>query len=200
VKAAWLGAGALALTVLGWGEWEHWRGSKRALGTAAAPAGGAEAVVVLGYRNRGERANVVNRWRVRAGLRSVESDSPDARLVFCGGPTASRRPEAEMMAAYARDSCHHRGVVLTETASQTTWQNITNVIPLIEDADRIKIVSHSLHAEKARTYLWQQRPDLAARLAHGEDYRFGEWILIKPLLALLRRPKLQPGGGSSLMR
>jgi hypothetical protein len=60
-------------------------------------------------------------------------------------------------------------------------------VPLIEHADRIKIVSNSLHAEKARFYLWQHRPDLAERLVPAADHRFGELILLKPVLAAIGR-------------
>lgn len=180
VRAVKVGVWAVVLAVLGWGEVTHWRASRRRLG--GAPTGTGEAVVVLGYRNRGVRANAVNRWRVRAGLRSIEGT---ALLVLSGGPVAGGRPEAELMAAYARDVCGYRGRLAVDAGSRSTWQNVANVIPLIEDADRIKIVSHSLHAEKAREYLWRQRPDLAARLVRGRDYRLGEWVLVKPALAVL---------------
>lgn len=184
----------LVLGLLGWGEVEHWRASRRGLGSVAAEWGASEAVVVLGYRNRGKRINPVNRWRVRAGLRSLAGDR--ACLVLSGGAVGGGRPEAELMADYARES-RYRGPLRTETESRSTWQNVVNVIPLIEDADRIKIVSHSLHAEKARAYLRRQRPDLAARLVRGRDYRFGEWLLVKPALAVLglrnlRRIAAQP--------
>ncbi|MCA2177551.1 YdcF family protein [Nonomuraea glycinis] len=71
-----------------------------------------------------------------------------------------------------------------EDRSATTWENITNVIPLLENADRIKIVSQPAHALKARAYLRRQRPDLAERLVRADDYRPGEWMAVKPLLAL----------------
>ncbi len=125
----------------------------------------------------------MNRWRVRAGLRSL--DGAEARLILSGGPVGGQKPEAELMADYAREVRGYRGRLLVEPESRSTWENVRNVIPLIEDADRIKIVSHSLHAEKARAYLWRERPDLAARLVRGKDYRLGEWLLVKPALALL---------------
>ena len=140
---------------------------------------------MLGYRNRGTRANFINRWRVRAGLRSRQPGSGPSRLVLCGGPAAGPVSEAELMAAYARGPRGYAGPLATETTSLTTWENIENVIPLIADADRIKIVSNSLHAEKARRYLWRQRPDLAERLVPAADYRFGELALIKPVMAVL---------------
>ncbi|AYY15334.1 YdcF family protein [Actinobacteria bacterium YIM 96077] len=134
-------AGGVAL-VLFWGEFEHWRSSRRCVRSERDAFPGGEAVVVLGFRNSGWRANVVNRWRVRVGLRC-------------------------------------------------TWENIRNAVPFIEKADRIKILSHSLHAEKGRTYLQRQRPDLAQRLVRGEDYRFGEWFLVKPFLGVLGKRNLR---------
>ena len=47
-----------------------------------------DAVVVLGYRNRGARANYINRYRVRAGLRSLDPAADDSVLVLCGGTVA----------------------------------------------------------------------------------------------------------------
>lgn len=89
------------------------------------------------------------------------------------------------MADYARAERGYRGPLLVETNSRSTWENVRNAIPLIEDADRIRIVSHPPHAEKARAYLCRLRPDLAARLVRARDYRFGEWMLVKPVLAWL---------------
>ncbi|WP_253829424.1 YdcF family protein [Prauserella aidingensis] len=181
-------AAAAVLAVLCWGEFEHWRSSRRWLGTARGAGAGPEVVVVLGYGNRGTRANVVNRWRVRAGLRSR---TPGARLILTGGAVAGPVPEATVMATYARRACGYAGPLATETASRTTWENVVNVAPLLEDAGRIAVVSHALHAEKARLWLWRLRPDLAARLTRGREYRFGEWILAKPALAVLGRRGLR---------
>jgi len=47
-------------------------------------------------------------------------------------------------------SASEGGRILVEDESRTTWENVSKVIPLIEEVDRIKIVSQSLHAEKAR--------------------------------------------------
>jgi hypothetical protein len=148
----------------------------------------------------------VNRWRVRAGLRSRQTAAGQtaagqtaagktaagrARLILCGGPAAGAVSEAELMALYARRARGYRGELALDTTSLTTWENVRNAIPLIEDAARIKIVSHSLHAEKARAYLHHQRSDLAARLVRADDYRFGEWILAKPFLALVGKRQLR---------
>jgi uncharacterized SAM-binding protein YcdF (DUF218 family) len=184
-------ATALVLGVLAWGEVEHWRSAKRGLGRGPGRSGSGEAIVVLGFRNPGHRANLINRWRVRAALRSRQPGLGPSRLVLSGGAAAGDVPEAELMAAYARDERGYPGVLITEPRSFSTWENVENAIPFIEDADRIKIVSNSLHAEQARHYLRQLRPDLAERLVPAADYRFGELILVKPLLAVLGRWRLR---------
>jgi uncharacterized SAM-binding protein YcdF (DUF218 family) len=178
-RTGWAIAGAAALA---WGELANRRWSRALVGSGG---GASEAVVVLGFRNPQATANLVNRWRVRAGVRSVTADGArDTRLIFSGGPTGGGAAEARLMADYAKAVLAFDGTVLLDEQSTTTWENITNVIPLVEDVDRIKIVSQPAHALKARVYLRRQRPDLAERLVRADDYRPGEWIVVKPLLAL----------------
>ncbi|MFF4244881.1 YdcF family protein [Streptomyces sp. NPDC001822] len=179
-------AGAAALA---WGEWLNWRWSRALVGRST---GASEAVVVLGYRNPQPTANYINRWRVRAGLRSAAAgDAHDTRVIFSGGVTSGSASEARLMADYARSVLGFEGTVLLEGESATTWENIANVIPLLETVDRIKIASQPAHALKARAYLRRQRPDLAARLVRADDYRPGEWVAGKPLLALYGLWKLR---------
>lgn len=179
--AAVLGV-AVVSAVLVAGEAYDWRESHRALGRAAGP-GDREVVVVLGYRNRGPRPNVVNRQRVRAGLRSVDPDA-DTTLVMSGGAVACAVPEAQVMAAYAR-SLGYRGRLLVETESRSTWENIQNVVPVLEGADRIKIVSTAAHASRAREMLRAVRPDLADRMVRGREHRTGELTLLKPAMPVI---------------
>lgn len=172
-------AGVAALV---WGEWVNWRWSRALVGHSG---GASEAVVVLGYRNPRTTSNLINRWRVRAGIRSVVADSAhETRVIFSGGAIGGGVSEAHLMADYAKTVLEFDGTVLLEDQSATTWENIANVIPLIEDVDRIKIASQPAHALKARAYLRRQRPDLAERLVRADDYRPGEWTVVKPLLAL----------------
>lgn len=182
LAAAVLLAGAVGAAVIVLGEVAHARSSARRLGSHPEPSG-PDVTVVLGYRNGGDRANLVNRYRVRAGLRSHPA-TPHARLVLSGGPVASVVPEAELMARYARER-GYRGELVLEDASRSTWENIARVLPDLEDAGRIRIVSNSLHAEKARAYLWAMRPDLADRLVGADEHRVGELTLLKPLMALI---------------
>lgn len=172
-------AGAAALV---WGEWVHRRWSRSLVGDGG---GASEAVVVLGYRNPRATANVINRWRVRAGIRSVAAGrAGDTFVIFSGGVTSGGASEARVMAHYAQSVLGFEGRVVLEDRSTTTWENISNVIPLLEGVDRIKIVSQPAHALKARAYVRRQRPDLARRLVRADDYRPGEWMLVKPLLGL----------------
>lgn len=140
---------------------------------------------MLGYRNPRPTANFINRWRVRAGLRSISADNGrDTRVIFSGGANGTGAAEAQLMADYAKSVLGFDGTVFLEDQSRTTWENVTNVIPLLEDVDRIKIASQPAHALKARVYLRRQRPDLAERLVLADDYHPGEWLIVKPLLAL----------------
>lgn len=173
----------LPLGVLAWAEWMHWRASVRGVARRTERVE-REAVVVLGFKNRGATANYLNRYRVRAGLRSIGPNAGETVLVLCGGTVGGDVPEAELLLRYARDRGYD-GAVKLDTESVTTWENIENAIPLIEDCERVKIASNSLHAEKARAYLRRQRPDLAARLARANDYQLGEIALVKPVAAMI---------------
>ncbi|WP_370465722.1 YdcF family protein [Nocardia sp. GTS18] len=169
-----------ALGAMLWGEWVNWRASR----TEARPdTGGSEAVVVLGYRNAGRSANAMNRWRVRAGLRSLDPGASESRLVLCGGACAGPDTEASLLARYARER-GYTGELVLEESSRSTWENIAFALPFLKDVDRIKIVSLPSHAAVARRYLAEQSPELATRLVRGRDYRFGEWMPLKPVIAL----------------
>lgn len=170
--------------LLVWSEWVHWRASSRRLGDTVS-AGGREAILVLGCRNRGRRANYLNRYRVRVALRSLDPDARESVLIFCGGAVGGDVPEADLLQQYACTELGFTGSFLADRRSRTTWENIENTVDPLEDFDTVKIASNSLHAEKARAYLWKQRPDLARRVVRAKDYRFGEILLVKPITAIL---------------
>ncbi|UJP11352.1 YdcF family protein [Microbacterium sp. KUDC0406] len=171
------------IAVLAWSEVVHERSSRRRMGADDGHPPRREAVVVLGFRNRGTRANAVNRYRVRAGLRSLSPDAGESVLVLCGGAVGGPVPEAELLAAYARRR-GYAGPLLLDTLSRSTRQNIENAIPLVEASDQIRIVSNSPHAELGRAYLWELRPDLGARLRRAREHRFGEVLYMKPYSAV----------------
>lgn len=173
----------------------HLAASTRGLGESPGRPDGAvgrEAVVVLGFGDAGPRANRINRYRVRAALRSMDPRADATALVLCGGSVRGDESEARILARFARDELGYAGALVLEEASTSTRENVANAIPLIEDADTIRIVSDPVHAEEARGYLRAARPDLADRLARGDEYRFGEMTWMKPLaiaVALLRRAR-----------
>ena len=142
---------ALAVVgILAWAEVVHWRSGGRDV-RSVGKEGGREAVVVLGFRNRGSRANLLNRYRVRAALRSQSPGASESLLVLCGGAVEAVVTEAEIMAQYARERGYVGPMALDRT-SRTTWENIQNTIPLIEDAEIIKIVSNrSTQKKRAST-------------------------------------------------
>jgi len=173
-----------------WAESVDARASRRWLGRAASmPCTDASsstlrhAVVVLGYGNTGESANLVNRFRVRAGIRSLDP-AADNLLVLCGGPVHSSTSEAVIMQRYARERLGYAGPTVLDTTSRSTRENIAHAIPLIEHADTIAIVSNAPHAEMGREILWHERPDLAAGLVRGAEHRLGEAPVLKILGAL----------------
>ncbi|MFE6995148.1 YdcF family protein [Microbacterium sp. NPDC057659] len=180
--AAVAGATAVA-AVLVWSEVVHERSSRRRVGVDDGHPTRREAIVVLGYRNRGTRINGVNRYRVRAALRSPSPDAAESVLVLCGGAVGGEIPEAELLAGYARRR-GYTGPIRLDTLSSTTHENVQNAIVLIEDADVIRIVSNSPHAELARAYLWDLRPDLARRLRRAREQRIGEVLYMKPYSAV----------------
>lgn len=164
-----------------WGEWLNWRWSRALVHDRHC---GSVAVVVPGFRNPQLSVNAVNRWRTRIGLRSATMNGPAATLIFSGGAVAGRHAEAAMMAEYAAAELGYAGSPLIEDQSRTSWENVSNAIPLVEHADRIVFASQPAHALKLRAYVDRQRPDLTERLVRGGDYRFGEAVLLKPLMAL----------------
>ncbi|MDQ4212740.1 YdcF family protein [Microbacterium capsulatum] len=181
-------AGAFLL----WGEVISARASTR--GLPEGRSGARRTVLVLGFGNRTDRANAVNRYRVRAALRTLRGTADV--LIVSGGSVRGPVPEGQVLAAYAR----HRGftgTLLIETESRSTAENIRNTIPLLEGAEEIAIVSNSLHAEKARGLLRRERADLAARLIRADEYRFGEVPVIKALaaaIALVERRRSRADG------
>lgn len=171
---------AVAAATIGCSEWMHWRATRRYLGARPRTGDGLHTLVVLGFPARADGSpHPMQRWRCRIAARSM---TPGAVVVFTGGAVKSPWVEADVMARYAHERL---GIpaesIRTEAEAESTWQNIEFTIPLIENAERITIVSSPMHAARARRYLHLQRPDLAARLTPAADYRpFEAWWLKTP--------------------
>lgn len=175
----WLRLVGVLAAILAWGEWVTWRASRRLVTRHSGPP---DAVVVLGFQNAQDRANALNRWRVRVAERTVAGSSA-ATMIMSGGAVRGNRSEASLLAEYAR-SRGFGGEVVLEEVSDSTQANIDNSLPLLENFDRIAVVSDPLHALRARRILLDRRPDFAERLVRGGDYRFGEWTVLKPPLVV----------------
>ncbi|UEJ81944.1 YdcF family protein [Brachybacterium halotolerans subsp. kimchii] len=158
-----------------------------------------EVMVVLGYGNPGRRINAVNRWRVDVGLRSRDPQATSSLLVMAGGAVHGEVSEAEHMARFARSERGYAGPLVLEDESVTTWENVRNVLPLLEDADRIVLASDPLHSVRAEGFLRTLRPDLAARLAPAEGNRLGEQILRKPAFVVMGLEGLRRARRDGLM-
>lgn len=152
---------------------------RRYLGDQAHP--GHTVVLVLGYRNRPGRINVINRWRVEAALATVAQLEADLVVFSGGGPGGA--VEADLLADYALErglACEYR----LERESHSTIENLELSLPLLHDATRIAIVSDPLHAERARQHLWDLRPELAELLVPAQSPRRGWWSVLLPLLGV----------------
>ncbi|WP_255252618.1 YdcF family protein [Curtobacterium sp. 'Ferrero'] len=145
---------------------------------------------MLGFANVGPRPNMVNRWRARVAVRCA-SVGPATTIICSGGAVRGPVPEAVLLRDHIRHDLGWSGRILLDTTSRSTWENVANTAPLVSNADWIVFASGSLHAEKARVYLRDQRPDLAERLVRGRDHRWCEMLLVKPLFAAVGVWKLR---------
>lgn len=196
-------AGALAAAYVAVGEISHAWAHRRGLGRPPAVAGRREAIIVLGYPSRPDGSpHPLQRWRAAIAARSISPEAASS-VVVCTGIDQSGRSEAAVLAAMLRELGVPERQIILEEQARTTWQNLEFGAPLVADADVIKVASNSLHAWRGRRFLWRQRPDLAAKLAAADDYRFGEYWWLKTPLAVYeaigqwrewRKPRLPDGG------
>ena len=183
----WLTSGGAVFGALAIAEWLTWRAStdlvhasRRDPGEVAA----GEVVLVLGYPSRADgKPSAMQRWRTRIAVRST--DPTIGRILFSGGATTGGRSEAAVMADYAVNRLHvPRSAIDLEEHATTTWENVAFTLPQLTQATTVKIASNTFHARRARRYVLEQDPGLAARLHRARDYRFGEWSPIKLLLVV----------------
>lgn len=186
-------SGVLGALLL-WGEIVHARAARRSAGLPLPAPGTAGAVVVLGFGNHGARINGINRWRariaVRTALRAVRRGC-DVTIICAGGAVHGAVPESELLAVYIAGALHWHGRVSTERTSASTWENVRNILPLLDGMEWVAFASNGLHAEKARLYLRRQRTVPGLRLSPADDYRPGEMLPVKPVFAAVGLWKLR---------
>lgn len=181
------------------GEISHAWAHRRGLGRPPSVTGRREAIILLGYPSNPDGSpHPLQRWRAAIAARSI-SPRAASSVVVCSGVDHAGRSEAVVLAELLRELGVRDDQIVLEERARTTWQNLEFSAPLVADADVIKVASNSLHAYRGRRFLRRQRPDLAARLAAADDYRFGEYSWLKARLAVYeavgqwrewRRPRL----------
>lgn len=173
------GAVALCAAALAGGWLVNHLASGRDLGTRGVP--GRTVVIVLGFRNSGQRINLVNRWRARAGVLTAHALDADLVVFSGGGPGGA--VEADLLAEEAvrlgLDRPHVR-----ERESATTRENLARSLGFLSDATRIAVVSHPLHAQRARSHLRVLHPELGERLVAPVVVNEGVWTVLLPIAGL----------------
>ena len=154
-----LRAGAVAAAVVAISEFDAWRASRDGIPAEHVdrPTPPDATVLVLGFRGKSDEPNLVQRWRTRTAIRSV--DPRRATFVFSGASAEPGwRSEAAVMADIAVELGVARDRIVLEETARTTWENVERSIPLLQDATAIVIASNTFHARKARHYLANAGP------------------------------------------
>ena len=130
-------------------------------------------------------SNVINRWRIGVALRTARRYGVDACILACGGdPAGTGRPEADLLVA----ELLRRGFVgalLVERESRTTLENARCVAPMLRQFSQVAVASHPLHALKLRICLAREDGRLRWCFVQAEDFRMGEWGMLRPITALV---------------
>lgn len=137
-------------------------------------------MIVLGRPSaRGGKVHGLQHQRCLHAVRTAAAHPGPVRAVFTGwaGSTATEgaRSEAAVMAEHAQRLGLRADEVLLEETASTTFENVRNSLPLVEDCDEIALVSDAFHGLRARRHVQQLRPDLAERLVRADDHRWFEY-------------------------
>ncbi|WP_404371978.1 YdcF family protein [Kytococcus sedentarius] len=142
------------------------------------PAGRLGMVVLGRPSGVGGAVHGLQHLRVLAAVRTAAAHPGPVRAVFTGWAgtrtTDGDRSEAAVMADHAQRLGLRAEEVLLEEESSTTYENVRNALPLVEDCEHIALVSNACHALRGRRHVQQLRPDLAERLVRADDHRWFE--------------------------
>lgn len=129
---------------------------RRAAADSGARGSGRCVVLVLGYPSRSDGTpHPVQSFRVATGV-AVYRQHRCGKLVLSGGAVGNEHIEAETMATIARGLGVPEDGMVLERRARNTWENIGCSTPHLRDADRVFVVSDSLHAQRARRYACRQ--------------------------------------------
>lgn len=117
------------------------------------------AVLVLGYpTNADGTLSAVARFRVESGVQ-IHREQRCRKLVFSGGAVQNGHVEAKSMSALAESLGIADTDIILERRARSTWENVGCTAPLLGWADRVLVVSDSLHAKRAARYACRQDPE-----------------------------------------
>ena len=117
------------------------------------------AVLVLGYpTNTDGTPSAVAKFRVESGVQ-VYREQRCSKLVFSGGAVQNGHIEAESMSTLAESLGIADTDIILERRARSTWENVGCTAPLVGWADRVLVVSDSLHAKRAARYACRQDPE-----------------------------------------
>jgi uncharacterized SAM-binding protein YcdF (DUF218 family) len=104
----------------------------------------------------------MQRFRVEAGI-AVYQQQQCRQIIFSGGAAQNKYVEGQTMAAYARTLGVQESAIAVEPNAHTTWENLGCSAAYLETAERVFLVSDSLHAHRAKRYACRQSPSLCAK-------------------------------------
>jgi uncharacterized SAM-binding protein YcdF (DUF218 family) len=120
-------------------------------------------VLVLGYpANADGTSSAVARFRVESGVQ-IYRKNQCSKLVLSGGAIQNEHVEAESMATLAKRLGVPTEDIVLERSARSTWENVGCTAPLVASADRVLVVSDSLHAKRAARYACRQDSRLCER-------------------------------------
>jgi uncharacterized SAM-binding protein YcdF (DUF218 family) len=113
----------------------------------------ADAALVLGAAVIGESPSPVFRERIRHAVALYQTGQVRALVMTGGLGPGDRVSEGQAAAEWARKEGVPLAALLVENRSRTTWENLSNSVPLLREhkLDRVLIVSDPLHMRRAMT-------------------------------------------------
>jgi uncharacterized SAM-binding protein YcdF (DUF218 family) len=159
----------------------------------AAPGGtGQCTVLVLGFPSNDDgSASDIQRQRMTAAMDAVQAFGCE-RMVISGGAAHNTIVEADVMATLVPAS--PALAVMRERRAKDTRQNIAFSLPLIPTADRLIIVSHALHVQRARGYVCAADPQRCERtFVHATAQSW--WLVPQRLVETAHEVQVLASGG-----
>ena len=126
-------------------------------------------VLVFGWPTKEDGTlHPMQRFRVEAGVATYKQQQC-RQIIFSGGAAQNKHIEGQTMAEYARTLGVQKSAIAVEPNAHTTWENLGCSAAYLETAERVFLVSDSLHAHRAKRYACRQNPSLCAKSKQPEQ-------------------------------